>query len=92
MSNTRPLLTNQSREIIDCCICDGENLERGGHEEARYHGSWTHQREKAGSQQSGRNACQMEYNRAKLHTPVLPVRIAAELVEAERGVGGGFDS
>lgn len=49
-----------------------------------YHGSWTHLSEKADSRRSGRNACQVEYNRAILHTPVLPVHTAAELVETER--------
>lgn len=52
-----------------------------GHVEARYHGSWTHQCEKASSRESGRNARKMEYSWAKFRTPVLPVRIVAELVE-----------
>lgn len=56
-------------------------------ERVRYHGSWTHRSEKADSQQSGRNACRVGHNRANLHTPVLPVRTAAELVETERGGG-----
>lgn len=50
----------------------------------RYHGSWTHLSEKADSRRSGRNACHVEYNRPILHTPVLPVHTAAELVETER--------
>lgn len=51
----------------------------------RYHGSWTHRSQKADSQQSGRNACREGYNRVNPHTPVLPVRTAAELVATERG-------
>ena len=52
-----------------------------GKVKTRYRGSWTHRSGKADSLQSDRSACEVGYNQANLHTPVLPARTAGELVE-----------
>lgn len=64
-------------------VLNGKKLEKRRWVQSCYHGSWTHQSEKADSQQSGHIASEVEYKQANLHTPVLPIHTAEEPLETE---------